>query len=234
MRIRFAPRLVPTLAAIAMIALTVFLGRWQANRADEKSALQAMLESRVREAPLALGASSGPADALLYRRVRVSGRWVPEGQIFIDNRIHEGRAGFQVITPLRIAGSDRVALVNRGWVARTASYPAPPPVALPAAGDVEVSGIATLPPKRFLELSGETVSGNVWQNLTLARYAERMRTEVLPVLVLADRPGEGLVAVTEQPDTGIAKHREYELTWFALAATLGALWMFHSVRSEER
>jgi cytochrome oxidase assembly protein ShyY1 len=31
--------------------------------------------------------------------------------------------------------------------------------------------------------------------------------------------------VRERPDAGVAKHREYELTWFLLAATAGALWI---------
>jgi surfeit locus 1 family protein len=234
MRMRFAPRLVPTLAAIAMIVLTVWLGRWQANRADEKAALQSMLEARIREAPVVLGGLSGPADALLYRRVRVAGRWVSEAQVFIDNRIHEGRAGFEVVTPLRVAGGERVVLVNRGWVARTAAYPNPPPVAVLPSGDVDVTGLATLPPRRYLELSTETVSGNVWQNLSIPRYAERMRLEVLPIVVLADRAGEGLVAVTEKPDTGMAKHLEYELTWFALAATVAGLWLVYSFRRTPR
>ena len=28
----------------------------------------------------------------------------------------------------------------------------------------------------------------------------------------------------EKPDAGVAKHVEYSLTWFALAAALGVLW----------
>src|SRR6188768_1080550 len=131
MRIRFAPRLVPTLAAFAMIALTLWLGRWQGGRAEEKAALQAMYEARIREAPLVLGGSS-PPDALLYRRVRVAGTWVPEGQIFVDNRILDGRAGFHVITPIRVADGAKVVLVNRGWVARNAAYPSAPAVATPS------------------------------------------------------------------------------------------------------
>jgi len=51
-------------------------------------------------------------------------------------------------------------------------------------------------------------------------------------MILADRAGEGLAAVVERPDTGIAKHREYALTWFALAATLAALWTYYSFRRE--
>ena len=218
----------PTLAAIAMIALTVSLGRWQAGRAEEKAALQATYDARIRETPVILGGSSG-SDALLYRRVRVMGTWMPEGQLFIDNRIHDGRAGFHVVTPVRIAGGSRVVLVNRGWTPRTSAYPSPPQVAAPS-GNADVGGLASLPPRRFLELSADTVSGNVWQNLSLARYAERARVDLVPVVVLADRAEEGLVPVREKPDFGIEKHREYELTWFSLAATLAVLWTWYSFR----
>jgi cytochrome oxidase assembly protein ShyY1 len=31
--------------------------------------------------------------------------------------------------------------------------------------------------------------------------------------------------VTEKPDAGVAKHVEYSLTWYALAATTLALWL---------
>src|SRR5688572_23587 len=228
---RFGARLLPRLAALAMVALMVSLGSWQERRAEEKAARRATFEARTRETPLVLSGSSGPAEALLYRRLRVSGRWVREGQIFIDNRIHQGRAGFHVITPLAIAGSERVVLVNRGWVPRTATYPAAPDVPV-AGGEVELTGLAALPPRRVLELSGETVSGNVWQNLSLERYAQRMRTAVAPVVILADAPAANAVAVRERPDAGVAKHQEYALTWYSLSATLAVLWLVFSVRRE--
>ena len=86
----------------------------------------------MREAPLRLTGAVRTADDLLFRRVRAQGRFVPEGQIFIDNRIHGFDAGFDVVTPLAIGGSDALVLVNRGWIARTAAYPAPPAVAVPS------------------------------------------------------------------------------------------------------
>jgi surfeit locus 1 family protein len=215
-----------------MIALTVSLGRWQSGRAEEKAERQAAFEARIADAPLELHGSSGPAEALLYRRVRIAGRWDAQGQIFVDNQIHNGRAGFHVITPLRMDGSTRIALVNRGWTARTPAYPAAPQVSVPV-GRVVVTGLATLPPKRYLELSGETISGNVWQNLSLERYAQRCSVALLPVMVLADRAGDGLAAVEEKPDAGIAKHREYALTWYSLALTLLALWLYYSFRRSD-
>lgn len=226
----FSPRPVPTLAALAAVALTVSLGRWQDGRAAEKAQRQALLEARVAEAPLELaGAAGTAAQALVFRRVRAAGRYLPEGQVFIDNRIHAGRAGFHVLTPLALGRDRATVLVNRGWIARSAAYPAAPDVPVPA-GEQVVEGLAVIPSQRFLELSGDAVTGNVWQNLVLERYAARDGREVLPVVILAARPGPGLAAVEERPDEGIAKHREYSLTWYSLAATVAALWIGLNLR----
>ena len=212
-----------------LVALTLSLGWWQTGRAEEKTARQALLEARVREAPLNLTGAVGSAEPLLYRRVRLAGEWIAEGQIFIDNQILGGRAGFHVVTPLRLEGTRNAVLVNRGWIVRSPEYPRAPRVAVPA-GRVEVAGTATLPPRRFLELAPGTIAGNVWQNLSLERYASQAGTPVLPVMVLADVAAPGLVAVRDKPDAGIAKHREYALTWFALAATALVLWIVLNVK----
>src|SRR5512141_1169972 len=199
----FAPRPVPTIAAILAITLTVSLGRWQMHRAEEKEARQAMLESRTAEPPLRLTGSVPSAEPLLFRRVHAEGDWLPERQIYIDNQIHDGRAGFAVVTPLRLRGSASTVLVNRGWEPRGTEYPRAPRVDAPA-GPVAVDGIATLPPARYLELSGETVTGDVWQNLSIERYRARTGLDVLPVVVLADPPAPGLAALDARPDFGVA------------------------------
>jgi surfeit locus 1 family protein len=220
---------VTTVAAAAFIALTLYLGRWQVDRGEEKAGRQALLEARVREAPVRLTGAVASAEPLLYRRVSAGGEWVGERQIFLDNQVHEGQAGFYVVTPLRIDPSGDAVLVNRGWIARDASYPRAPQVAVPA-GRVEVNGLATTPPARYIELSGETVTDNVWQNLSIARFRSRTGLAVLPVVVLQDIPAPGLAAVRETPDAGIAKHQEYALTWFSLAATALVLWVALNLR----
>lgn len=212
-----------------MIALTVWLGRWQMHRAEEKEALQAMLESRMAEPPVRLTGAVPSAEPLLFRRVHAEGEWIAQQQIYLDNQIHEGRAGFAVVTPLRLRGSPAAVLVNRGWEPRGAGYPQAPRVEAPA-GPVSVEGIATVPPRRFLELSPETVTGNVWQNLSIERYRARTGLDVLPVVVVASPPAPGLAAIVERPDAGMAKHREYELTWFLLAATVLVLWLALNLR----
>ena len=219
------------MAAAAFIALTLWLGRWQVDRGHEKEMLQALLEARMHEPPVQLTGPAPSAQPLLYRHVTARGEWMADRQFFVDNQIHEGRAGFHVITPLRLAGSTAAVLVNRGWIARDAGYPAAPRVAVPTGG-VEVRGLATTPPRRYLELSADTVSGNVWQNLSIDRWRAASGVNVLPVVVLPDASTPGLAAVREKPDAGIAKHQEYALTWFSLAATALALWIVLNVRRE--
>ena len=226
----FTPGLVPTLAAAAVIALTVSLGTWQKHRGDGKEKLQALYEARMAEAPVRLtgGVDSPGADALLYRRVAARGRWIARGQVYIDNQVHAGRAGFAVVTPLELPGTKAVVLVNRGWIERNADYPRAPPVAVPE-GVVDVEGLATLPP-RFLELSPDVIQGSVFQNLAIDRYRAWSGLAAMPFVVLADAPAPGLVALRERPDAGVEKHREYEATWFLLAATAAALWIGLNVR----
>ena len=219
----FNPGRWPTVGAVLVVALTVYLGVWQTNRGDRKEERQRLLEARMRETPVVLTGSVPSAEPLEYRHVRAHGEYDAAGQIFLDNRVMQGRAGYHVVTPMRLADG-AIVLVNRGWIARAPSYPQPPQVAVPA-GRVDVAGIAVLPSSRFLELGPQTVSGSVWQNLTIARYQATTRARVLPVVVLADAAGEGLVAVHETPDAGVAKHREYALTWFSLAATTLVLWL---------
>jgi surfeit locus 1 family protein len=224
-----APRAVPTVAMAGVVALTLWLGNWQVGRAHEKRERQALFEARMNDTPVRLGGTAR-AEALLYRRVRAAGRWLPERQIFIDNRIRDGRAGFDVITPLALDGGGAV-LVNRGWVARGAEYPRAPAVGSPS-GTGEVAGLAIRPPARFLELSAQQVSGDVWQNLSIERYAAASGLALLPVVVLQDPASPGLAVVREAPDAGIAKHVEYALTWFSLAATAFALWLVLNTRRE--
>lgn len=216
-----------------MIALTLWLGNWQLNRAQEKRERQALLESRMNDNPLTLTAAGRDPQPLLYRRVRAAGRWLAARQFYVDNQIREGRAGFHVITPLELAPGPGVLLVNRGWIARTAEYPRAPAVAVPA-GRVEVAGVAMRPPARYLELSPQTVMGDVWQNLSIERFASASGLAVAPVVVLLDSPPQGLAAVSEKPDAGVAKHIEYAFTWFALAATAFALWLALNLKREPR
>ena len=229
--IRFAPTLVPTLAALGALGLLLYLGHWQQGRAAEKRDLQTQFENRIAAMSIVLGGEIIDPLALRYARARAIGQMSADEQFFVDNKFDHDAVGYHVIAPLKIAGTNRYVLINRGWVARAASYPTPPSVPVPS-GLVNVDGVLTLPSTRFLELNAATTQGDVWQNLTIERYRVASGRDVLPLVLLANTVTAPLKPVTGQPNARAEKHVEYMLTWYSLAATVVALWVGLNFRLE--
>lgn len=156
---------------------------------------------------------------MLLRRVEVRGEFEPKFTVFVDNRIHKHRPGFHVATPLRIAGSRRYVLVNRGWVAspRDRSLPA---VVTPA-GEQVVQGVAVAYSERYLELSTKVAEGNVWQNLVFERYRQATGLELQPFVIQQDGVADdGLVREWSRPDLGRNTHLAYAFQWYALSLAI--------------
>lgn len=219
-KFQFRPTLWPTLAALAGITITVALGNWQLGRGNEKAVLAERIQAANRDALIALPADEFRADDLVWRRVEARGRFESRYAVFIDNRVVNGVAGYHVVMPLRLANSERYVLVNRGWIAATESRSILPHLNTPP-GVVTVIGLATIPSRRYLELSTKVAEGNVWQNLTLERYRAAVPIPIQPVVIQQENdPGDGLKREWGAPDFGVAKHYGYAFQWFALAAAL--------------
>ena len=233
-RYQFLPRLVTTLAAAAGIALTLALASWQLNRAHEKEGRAARLEARTKDPPVALTAAEARAEDLEWRRVTARGRLDARHVVFVDNRIRRGVAGYHVVMPLEIGstsgGASRYVLVNRGWIAANPERSVLPAVKTPD-GTVEITGLATVPGKRFLELTSQVTEGKVWQNLTLERYRQAVRIPLQPVVIQQESPlNDGLAREWERPDLGVDKHYGYAFQWLALALTLLVFYLVTHVR----
>ena len=229
-RYRFRTSLWPTLAAIAGVVATVALGNWQLGRGHEKAALAQRIDTASHDAPIGLTGAEVRADDVVWRRVEVSGRFEPKYAVLIDNRIVRGAVGYYVVMPLKIEGSERYVLVNRGWVAGTGSRDTLPQIATPAQ-PVRITGLATAPSKRYLELSTKTVEGNVWQNLTLERYRATVPIALQPVVIQQEsKLDDGLVREWSAPDLGIDKHYAYAFQWFVMAAAIVIIYIACNVR----
>ncbi|UCE30459.1 MAG: SURF1 family protein [Burkholderiales bacterium] len=246
-------RLLPTLAAAAMIALAVSLGQWQLRRADEKRAIEAEREWAERAAPFVLGAGAGPARgggprldavdaaALVGRRVRATGSLVTAASVFVDNRTHAGRAGFHVLTPLALADGGGHVLVLRGWIgADPRERTRLPQLASPSA-PVTIEGLAQSDLEQSLQLDRLFRSGpddeppapgqRVWQNASIARYAAWSGLELLPIVIRQSSPlDDGLVRDWPRAGGDVDKHLGYAFQWFALAALTAGMWLYFSWR----
>lgn len=220
-------------ATLASMALTFSLGRWQLSRAAQKEAIQAAIVLREQQAPLdgkTLSKPLSPEQAMewQHRLVELRGTWLPEFTVYLDNRQMSGRQGFDVLTPLRLADSDAVVVVQRGWVPRSfMDRTALPSVETPP-GLVQFGGRIALSPPRLYAL-GEEGRGAIRQNLDLEAFRDETGLPLADVTVLQiGPPSEGLLREWPQPSAGVEKHYGYAFQWFGLCTLIGLLFLwFH-------
>lgn len=102
--------------AVLVAAGCVRLGFWQLHRLAERRALNARLTARLTAAPASVGDLLRDSATATYRRATATGTYDFANEAAIAARTHEGSPGVNLLTPLRVAGSDTAVLVNRGWV----------------------------------------------------------------------------------------------------------------------
>ncbi|MGB3303705.1 SURF1 family protein [Gordonia sp. (in: high G+C Gram-positive bacteria)] len=96
------------------------LAPWQLGKNTETEHRNNLIRSAESTAPVPLDelapkGKSFDADTE-WREVTVSGNYLDDKQVLIRLRTAGERPSVEVVTPFQVAGSDRVLLVNRGWV----------------------------------------------------------------------------------------------------------------------
>ena len=202
----FRPRGWAIAVTLAACAAFVALGSWQARRAEEKRALGAQLDAK---------------------RVALTGEFRPEHTVFLDNRIRNHRAGYEVVTPLRIDGEH--VLVLRGWVEAGRTRDALPQVRTPA-GVVRVEGVALEHLPRVMQLK-EDPRSRVRQSIDLKEFAAQTGLRLRPMFLEQHSPvDDGLLREWPRPDAGVEKHESYSLQWYSFAALTAVLFVVLSFR----
>lgn len=229
------------LFAVFVIALTSSLGIWQLQRAEQKAAAQAGQAEALARAPTAVdgvalnGLAVKPEAVLGLDGALVSlrGQFDAEHTLFLDNRTRQGVAGFHVLAPLRVVGSDQVVMVLRGWIPRDPrDRTRLPPLQSPEE-PVEVQGLALRELAQPVMLGrpgqGDRETGRLWQHYDPASFAAWSGLAPAPLLVrqtIEPAYHDALARDWNQPGTGVDRHRGYALQWFAMAAVALGAWIW--------
>lgn len=224
------------LAGALLVAVFILLGNWQLGRAQEKEALQQRIEALRQEPPVAIAAALADPGFMDWRPVAARGTWVADRTILVDNKLHHGKPGFHVVTPLKLDGGMHV-LVYRGWIAAPRLRSEAPQFPTPE-GIVKLAGVASAPRERFIELSAAAREGNIWENLTIERFRAWAGIALQPVVIYqTSLAGDGLARDWAPPDVNAAKHRFIAFQWYAFAVLLPAavliLWLRRRRKEEE-
>ena len=219
-RFRFRP--IPFAATLLLVVLGVSLGQWQDRRADEKLARQALLTERGSGAPFVLDGTLREREAMEYRKVSVAGEFVAGFPIFLDNRPQNGKVGFYLLMPFKIAGSNTHVLVARGWLPRyTGEHDRLPEFGTPP-GTVVVEGIARGALGKVMQLGdAPPVKPNaILQNIEPAQFAAATGLTVQPFFIEQGGQPDALEKLARDwpaPALGVDKHKGYAFQWYALA-----------------
>lgn len=208
---------VPYVAGALVCVVTVQLGLWQSDRAQEKRALGERIEAAAK-AP----STTATSDLTEWQMLRLTGQWRAEATIYLDNRVQYGQPGYHVMTPFQMADGT-VMLIKRGWTGVGLNRAVLPQVSTPE-GEVTINGRVRLPEARPYTLADAPGEGARWQYVDLAAYRDWSKLAVIDeVLEQTDPSTDGLIRDWPRPDFGVDRHRGYAVQWFGLAALSAGL-----------
>lgn len=214
------------LLVILLILTCLGMARLQLWRAETRGARFEREQAALVSTPISLSAQHREREKLLDRAATARGRWLPAKTLFLDNKIYHSRAGYQVLTPLQLSGSDVVVLVNRGWIVAPRLRSEVPSVGTPA-GEIEISGVTRSFETRTFELQKAPPQGVVWQHVREADYRQLSGLDALPVILLqTGADGDGLIRDWDAPDNPAAKHYGYAAMWMVFALMAAAYGLF--------
>ncbi len=207
--------------ALTMAGIALFggLGMWQLERASYKESIEIKFKQRLAE-PYQAFSPEDTRDDIEYKKLLLNGGYDNARNFLVDNQVHRGRAGYHVLTPLRLSDSDSIILVNRGWVAWGESRDELTPIPQPSSVD-GIRGIAFFPNPPALRLGGIQIAGH-WPQLIPFIDIEAMQTpfqnRLLPMILWLAPEQAGHYPRDWKPVwMRPQKSRAYATQWFAFA-----------------
>ncbi len=221
--VEFKPGLFPTLITIIFLYLLISLGLWQLDRAEYKENLESIIDARQKLQPIDIRTTRASVEDKLYLPVVIRGKYDTSHQIYLDNRVVNHQAGFDIYTPL-IQEDGSAILVNRGWLKQGRTRQDLPAFETDSTFR-EFTGVLALPPSPGLILSDQANNLSSWpvvmQYIDLVRLEKKLGYSVNPMILILDKMDP--TVFHREPvkfNTNSAKHMAYAVQWFALAATL--------------
>lgn len=237
--------LLATVLVLVGVAILIRLGIWQLDRLETRRAFNARVSAQVARPALELQGAALSADLtqMEYRPVTVTGIYDPGGEIALRNQYWNDQWGVHLVTPLKIAGSDQVILVDRGWIPGE-SYQSGDWSQYAEPGLVTVHGIL-----RQSQSKAEMGSRSdptplpgagplkTWNFVNIPRLSEQVAQPLLPAYIQqAPDPARSSLPYRYQPELDLSEgpHLGYAIQWFIFAAILGIGYPFFIKRQDSR
>lgn len=210
--------LIATVITFIAVVIMFALGMWQLQRAEQKEQRLDSMAKASGSAQMGIAQVLDDLDNMQDMPIRFMATADAQQYFLLDNKIHQGRVGYQVLVPLNT--SSGVVIANFGWVSALHSRDVLPAVEIDVNDDAYI-GIVSFPTKNAFVTETAKVDGNwpkVLQAVDLEVLQQHYKQPMLPFVVkLTDDPKSGFVrqwqAIVMPPE----KHIAYAVQWFLLA-----------------
>ena len=223
----FKFKLIPTLIFAITFCGFIVLGFWQIDRADQKNVLNSNYTDRQQEAIIVLDKNNviDEKSSLLWRKVEFEGSFINKQNIILDNQIFNQIAGFNIITPFKIKGSDSIVLVNRGWHPNLKNRETLPIINEISDERILQGHIASFPVSgiKLGKNNIETLNSQIFrfQRLDAAELNYFFSAKMMPYMIYLDPIiDKELYGNFKLPAPDSQKNYGYAFQWFAFAITL--------------
>jgi surfeit locus 1 family protein len=224
--IQFKFKLVPTLVFLTFFVLFIRLGFWQLDRAEQKRIINDQYKSRQETTIVDLNQEVNKNnDSLLWRKAEINGSFYIEKNILLDNQIYNQTAGFNIITPFRLAGTPWSILVNRGWQPNLVTRNIYPVISQVNDEQLLRGHLVKFPVSgiKLGEDNIEVINSSIirLQRIDLDEINTFYSAQFLPYMIFLDPMiDKDLVSNFSLPVPESEKNYGYAFQWFAFAVTL--------------
>ena len=223
----FKFKLIPAIIFAITFCGFIVLGFWQIDRADQKNVLNSNYTDRQQEATIVLDKNNVIDEklSLLWRKVEFKGSFINKQNIILDNQIFNQIAGFNIITPFKIKGSDSLVLVNRGWHPNLKNREMLPIINEISGERILQGHIASFPVSgiKLGKNNIETLNSQIFrfQRLDAAELNYFFSAKMMPYMIYLDPIiDKELYGNFKLPAPDSQKNYGYAFQWFAFAITL--------------
>jgi cytochrome oxidase assembly protein ShyY1 len=169
-----------------------------------------------------------------WRIITLSGHFVPEKELLVRNRYHEGKYGFGVVTLFK-SDSERVFWIDRGWV--VAGKDAQTPPVTQKVTDEKVSITARIRVENIEnQISGSVFAVPGQSQAKLEKWNSELAVKTAPFyldLITAGNPRFTPDAPTALPEISDGPHLAYTFQWIIFAFLVVLAW-FLVIREERK
>lgn len=233
----FKPKLIPTIVFLLILPVLLRLGFWQLDRAEEKRNFIEVFQQQNELAPLLIKGFIKLDTALNYREAKLAGHYNLEKQIFIDNKIYQGKTGVHVMTPFKLKNSEYSILVNRGWVSMVADRSSLPKIETDK-NNLQLRGKIKIIGENPFMVGEQFQSNQGWpalvQWVNFADIEKKSGLKLLPYIFLLDEKEQsGYVRKWEPVFMQPEKSTSYAVQWFALALALSIIYIVVNLKKSK-